>query len=256
MRKQATSTPTKTYRTAAYLRVSTDEQAESGLGIDAQMTRCKAQATVKGWAEPTVYADEGISGTKDASKRPALQRLLQDARDGQIDAVTILSLDRLGRKTRLVLDLVEELTACGVVLISCKESLDTESATGKFVLSLFASLAQLERDLIAERTTAALQELSKRGVVGGQLPYGYVRTESGPVVDVEQAKVVRFIFNARKRGDSLREIAGKLNERGVVGPRGGKWWATSVREVLENGAAYRGQRRGLSEVRWPVILAA
>ena len=141
------------------------------------------------------------------------------------------------------------------MLISCKESLDTESATGKFVLSLFASLAQLERDLIAERTTAALQELSKRGVVGGKMPYGYVRTADGPTVDAEAAKTVRFIFNARKRGDSLRDIANKLNDRGVVGPRGGIWHHTSVREVLENGPAYRGQWRGLSEVRWPVILA-
>src|SRR5690348_1039411 len=128
-RKQAKSGPTKTYRVAAYVRVSTDEQAASGLGIQSQVERCQAMATVKGWPIPTLYADEGISGTKDATQRPGLMRLLTDACDGQIDAVIILSLDRLGRKTRLVLDLVEELADNGVALISCKESLDTESAT-------------------------------------------------------------------------------------------------------------------------------
>jgi len=256
-RKQPVPGQQKAYRTAAYLRVSTDEQAESGLGIDNQKSRTQAMATVKGWAQPELYVDEGVSGTKDASRRPELQRLLTDVRSGQVDAVIILSLDRLGRKTRMVLDLVEELTAHGVALVSCKESLDTTSPQGQFVLTMFAALAQLERDLIAERTRGALHEKSKRdGEAGGKLPYGYIRTESGPTVDADQAKVVRFIFNARKRGDSLREIAAKLNERSVVGPRGGKWWATSVREVLENGPAYRGQRRGLSDVRWPTILAA
>src|SRR5579884_4265027 len=211
--KSAAQKSLPSLRVACYLRVSTEDQAESGLGIAAQRTRCYAMAEVKGWPRPIPYSDEGISGTKEVSGRPSLRRLLEDVHAGNIDAVIILSLDRLGRKTRLVLDLVEELTGYGVVLISCKESLDTESATGKFVLSLFASLAQLERDLISERTTAALQELSKRGVVGGKMPYGYIRTSEGPTVDAEAAKVVRFIFNARKRGESLRDIATKLNDR-------------------------------------------
>jgi DNA invertase Pin-like site-specific DNA recombinase len=193
---------------------------------------------MKVWAEPVVYAAEGVSGTKNATKGTALQRLLPDARDGLIYAVIILSLDRLGRKTRLVLDLVEERTACSaVVLVSCKEALDTEMATGKFALTMFASLAQLERDVIAERTTTALQDLSKRGVVGGKLPYGHVRTPDGPVVDAEQAIAARYIFGCRKRGDSLRVIADKANARDVVGPCGGRCWATSVREVLANGLA-------------------
>src|SRR5260221_5046929 len=258
MRKQPVPGQQKAYRTAAYLRVSTDEQKDSGLGIDNQTTRCNAQATVKGWSEPTVYADEGISGTKDATKRPALQRLLQDAHAGKVDAVIILSLDRLGRKTRLVLDLVEELTACGVVLVSCKESLDTDSATGKFVLSLFASLAQLERDLIAERTKAALGEKSKRdGEAGGRLPHGYLRTDAGLLVDAEAARTVRYIFGCKRRGDSMRSIAEKLNQQGIPSPRGGsKWFHTSIKEILDNRSAYVGGKRGESDVRWPVILVA
>lgn len=255
MRKRASSAPLTTYRTAAYLRVSTDEQAESGLGIGAQAARCAAMATAKGWSEPSIYADEGVSGTKPAAKRPALHRLLADVQAGQIDAVIILSLDRLGRKTRLVLDLVDELTHAGVALVSCKESLDTTSPQGQFVLTLFAALAQLERDLIAERTKAALSEHSRRdGEAGGKLPYGYVRTPDGIAIETDAAPYVRFIFNARKRGDSLRTIAEKLNARGIPGPRGGQWHHTSVREVLANRAAYTGHPRGLSTLRWPAIL--
>jgi DNA invertase Pin-like site-specific DNA recombinase len=113
-------------------------------------------ATVEGWNEPLVYCDAGISGTRDATRRPELQRLLSDVRSGTVAAVIILSLDRLGRETRLVLDLVEEFSRHGVALVSCKESLDTTSPQGQFVLTMFAALAQLERDLISERTKAAL----------------------------------------------------------------------------------------------------
>jgi len=88
------------WRVAAYLRVSTDEQAESGLGIDAQRTQVRAMAVVKGYPAPTEYVDNGISGTKDVDKRPALHALMEDVAAGNVDVVVIPSLDRLGRKTQ------------------------------------------------------------------------------------------------------------------------------------------------------------
>jgi site-specific DNA recombinase len=239
-------------RVGIYGRVSTEEQAKEGYGLDAQHTRCTAMMGAKGWANPVYYVDEGISGTKDASKRPALARLLADVRSGQVDAVIVLSLDRLGRKTRLVLDLVDELTRYGVALISCKESLDTATPQGQFVLTLFAALAQLERDLISERTAAALAE---RGAIdgekGGRLPYGYVRSAEGILVDGDAAAAVQQIFRLRGEGKSLRAIAAEMQ---CPSPRGGKWHPSSVSEILLNEAAYRGGRRGESAVRWQVIL--
>jgi DNA invertase Pin-like site-specific DNA recombinase len=122
---------------------------------------------------------------------------------------------------------------------------------------MFAALAELERGLISERTKAALAELNRRGGrTAGRLPYGYQYAGESVVVYAEAAKVVRYIFGRKKRGDSLRTIAEKLNGKCIVGPRGGKWHHTSVREVLENGPAYRGGKRGKSEVRWPLVLAA
>lgn len=242
-------------RVAAYLRVSTDEQARSGLGLGAQQARCIAMATVKGWPAPALYADEGISGTKETRKRPQLARLMADVAAGEIQAVIILDLSRLARKTRLVLDLVEEMTRRGVSLVSCKESLDTTTPQGQFVLTMFAALAQLERDLIAERTRAALAEHGRRdGEKGGRLPYGYVRAERGIGIDRHAAAVVRDIFDWRAQGLSLRKIAERCNYRHGVSPRGGTWQHTSIKEILENEAAYCGGSRGESAVRWPVIL--
>ncbi len=242
-------------RVAAYVRVSTDEQAESGLGLGDQRRRAQAMAEVKGWPAPAVYVDEGISGTKDPADRPALATLLADIHAGQVNAVIVLSLDRLGRQVRMVLDLVEVFRRAKVELVSCKESLDTATPQGKFVLVMFAALAELERDLISERTIAALAELGRTtGERGGKLPYGYVRTADGVQVDPTAREVVRRIFDWRRRGGTLRAIACRLQEMEVPAPRGGTWSHTSVAQILANRAAYLGGLRADSPVRWPAIL--
>jgi site-specific DNA recombinase len=260
MKQNGAVQPPEIARVAAYLRVSTDEQRDSGLGIAAQRSRVRGMAAAKGWPEPVEYADEGVSGTKEPRDRPALANLLADAKAGKLDAVIVLSLDRLGRKARIVLDLAEQLDSAGVKLISCKESLDTSTATGAFVLTMFAALAQLERDLIAERTTAALTELGTRtGDNGGRIPFGYIRAttaKSDPcaTVDSGAAAIVRRIFDLHRRGHSLREISTKLQAAGLTPPRGGQWCHTSVASILANRTLYRGGQRGASANRWPVIL--
>jgi site-specific DNA recombinase len=238
---------------AAYVRVSTEEQARSGLGLDAQKARCIAMATVKGWPDPIIYADEGVSGTKHS--RPQLDRLLADIEAGQIDAVIILALDRLGRNTRLTLDLVARISK-HAVLVSCKEAFDTATPQGQFAIALFAALAQLERDMIGERTSAALQERSRRDGNVGRLPYGYVRFGHGVAIDAAAAATVRRIFRLHREGQTLRAIARDLNQRSQPAPRsGGRWHHSSVCEILSNEATYRGGTRGASALRWPAILS-
>jgi site-specific DNA recombinase len=233
---------------AAYIRVSTEDQAESGLGMDSQRTRCKAMAQVKGWPEPTFYVDDGISGTKPVSKRPGLKQLVEDIMDDKIQAVIVLSLDRLGRTARIIINLVEDLRIHNVALVSCKESFDTSTPQGQLMLGIFAVLAQFERDLISQRTTDALTERGKRdGDKGGRLPYGYKRTEKGIIVIKEEAKMVRRIFKLHKQKQSLRDIAKAVSTDK-------QWQHSSIAEILRNEDAYKGSKRGESDVRWPAIL--
>ena len=103
-----TQLPLPTPKAAIYLRVSTDEQV-NGYGLYVQRTRCEAMAIVKGWEFAAVYSYEGLSGTLDAGRRPGLAALLAAACSGEVQAVIVLSLDRLARKTLLVLDLVDRL---------------------------------------------------------------------------------------------------------------------------------------------------
>lgn len=92
---------------AIYLRVSTQEQADSGLGLAAQQARCLAMADAKGWPIPVIYADEGVSGTRGREKRPRLDLLMQAVEAGTINAVIVLDLTRLARRTQPVLSLID-----------------------------------------------------------------------------------------------------------------------------------------------------
>lgn len=242
-------------RAAIYLRVSTEEQARSGLGIEAQRDRTTAAVHVRDWHMADEYADEGISGAKDEKKRPGLARLLADCEAGKIDAVVFLDLSRLGRRTLLILDLVDRLAKMGVQLVSCKENLDTSTAMGKAMLGFIAVLAQMERDLASERTRAALAEAGKRtGDKGGGVPYGYRRVNGIIHVEEHEAVVVRQIFLWRMNGASMREIAFCLQDRGIAPGGGAKWHHSAIQCILSNEAAYRGGNRDKSEARWPVIL--
>ena len=240
---------------AAYLRVSTDMQARSGLGRDAQLAKVEAMATVKGWPAPRLYVDDGLSGAKETRDRPELARMMAAAAAGEVDAIIINSIDRLARKARLTLELAEEMTRYGVTLVSCKESIDTATPAGQMILAVLAAMAQFERDLTSERTIAALAEHSRRdGESGGRLPYGYVRLEDGVQVDRDQARVVRRIFTWRAEHLTLRAIAKRLNDRKYASPQGKHWYHSSVAAVLANVDYYRGGLRGASVLRWQVIL--
>ena len=252
-----TQAPLPISRAAIYVRVSTEDQARDGYGLDVQRARCRAMAEAKGWAVVAEYADEGISGTLDAAGRPGLAALLAAARTGEVDAVVVLALDRLARKTRLVLETVDALAAARVALVSVKESLDTDTPQGRFVLTMFAALAELERGVIIERTTAGRNERGKRdGERGGRLPLGYKRIGEGLIeVDPQAAPIVRRIFARRADGWTLQRIADGLNADAIPNPQGGRRWEpATVRAVLLNAPAYQGGPRSDSATRWPAIL--
>src|SRR5262249_38869476 len=136
------------------------------------------------------------------------------------------------------------------------ESVDTTAPTGKFVLTMFAALAQLDRDNIVKRTTDGRDARGRRdGEKGGNVPLGYVRKDDGIGVQPAAAALVRRIFLMRSQPASLGGIAAVLNAEAVPPPRAGRhWYPSTVRELLTHEDAYRGGKRGESEARWPQIL--
>lgn len=143
-------------------------------------------------------------------KRPGIQEFLARAAAGELGAVIVLRLDRLSRRTRNLLDLVERLETAGVALHSIHERLDTASAVGRFVLRTLASLAEMERDLIVERTREALRHKVRAGEWVGRVPLGY-RLDGGRLIaDPEGQAFLQRARRLRRRGWSVRSIAARL----------------------------------------------
>jgi site-specific DNA recombinase len=236
-------------RIAAYIRVSTEDQAESGLGLEAQRSQVLAMAQVKNWDTPVIYEDAGVTGTKDITTRPKGAELVEAIQAGEVDALIIPALDRVARRAIWILSFADLCREYDVSLVSCKESLDTSTPTGMFVLNIMAAVAQLERDTISSRTKAALAVRGQKdGEKGGKLPYGYIRTLDGIAIDEEAAQIVKRIFALHRRGRTLRDIAAQVSSEKKV------WRHSSIAEILKNKDVYKGGRRGASDVRWPAII--
>lgn len=222
-----------------YVRVSTEGQAREGVSLATQRERIEAYAKAKGLELVEILVDEGHSGK--TMDRPALQTLLERCRAGGVGHVIVWKLDRLTRRTRHLLNLVEEVFLAGKIeLHSVSESLDTSTPHGRFVLTLFGGLAQMERELIGERTRAALAHKREHGQPTSHAPLGYRsngRRNHMLAIPGELAVVGR-ILDLWRAGTSYRAIAAKLNQDGVPTKRGARWHANTVRKVVTRRAWY------------------
>jgi DNA invertase Pin-like site-specific DNA recombinase len=216
-----------------YTRVSSVEQLSEGVSLDAQHARIVA------WAEATdvnlldVVQDGAVSGTKALDEREGgcrISRLLEQRRP-EADAVVVTRLDRLGRNAAETLGHLRTFAAGRVGLVSITERLDLTTPAGRAMASMSAVFAELERDLIAQRTGEALGRLRDEGKVYGAVPYGWVRDGDRLLPDTDEQRVRHEILELRHSRCSFREIAGWLNGEGIPAKRGGEWSAMSVRSV-------------------------
>lgn len=220
----------------SYLRVSTDKQGRSGLGLEAQRSAVESYLNGGRWTLVAEYV-EAESGKR--SDRPKLAKALAHAK--AIGATLVFA--KLDRLTRNV-DLLRSLVASDVDLVFCDLPHVPPGAMGRFLLTQMASVAELEAGLISERTKAALAAAKARGVKLGN-PNG-ARALRGKQVGNKQA-VAAVKTNADRRAANLRSIvddlqshgvtsvraiAAELNDRGVLTPRGGAWHPTSTARLL------------------------
>lgn len=208
-------------RALGYLRVSTDEQASSGLGLDAQRAAIEAEAARRGWALELVE-DAGYSA-KDL-RRPGIASALARLADGEAEVLVVAKLDRLSRSLIDFAGLMERTRREGWALVALDLGVDTTTPAGELVVNIMAALALWERRIIGERTAAALRAKAARGARLG-----------APVV-LDQ-RVRERIVAEHGTGRSLTDIAEQLNAEGVPTARGGRrWWPSTVRAVLRSSA--------------------
>ena len=204
-----------------YVRCSTQEQADSGLGLEAQAERIRAYCTMRNLDLLDIITDAGVSGGKPLASREGGQRLLGLIRERKADAVVMLKLDRMFRNAGDCLTTVETWEKAGVALHIVDlggNAIDTTSAAGRFMLVVLAGAAEMERNLTRERTRSAMAVLRANGRrVSGRIPYGFDLDADGTTLvpnDAEQA-VIQDIQAMRADGATLRRIAETLRERGV-----------------------------------------
>ena len=217
-----------------YIRVSTDQQADEGVSLAAQRAKIETWCKANDYELVGIEVDAGISG-KSMDKRPGLQAALANVKKGM--ALVVYSLSRLARSTRDTLTISERLEKANADLVSISEKIDTTGAAGKMMFRMLAVLAEFERDVISERTTAALAHKKAKGEKYAPIPFGFKEIE-GRLVQVEsEALVVANILKQRQAGRTLVEIADYLNGKEIAGKRGGKWHASTVRYLIQRQAA-------------------
>jgi len=174
---------------AIYARVSTQDQS-----TESQLLDLRQYATSRGWSVFKEYTDNGVSGTKD--NRPALNQLMDDAKKRRFDAVLVWRFDRMARSTKHLILALEEFRNLGVDFVSYQENIDTSSPLGSAIFTIISAVAQLERDIIAERVKMGLRRARENGKRLGR--------PQGTALDIEAAS------RLRREGMGLRQIAEKL----------------------------------------------
>jgi DNA invertase Pin-like site-specific DNA recombinase len=212
-----------------YVRVSTNKQGKSGLGIEAQKHALERFAAAEGFELGRVYVEvETGKGSDAIDRRPQLAAALKEARR-QRCSIAVAKLDRLSRDVHFISGLMVHRVPFLVA--------DLGPDVDPFILHLFAALAQKERALISKRTTEALAAAKARGVTLGNPKIDEAREKALAEIvdraDQRAANVIPIMRQIQRSGaTSLRQIAETLNARGINAPRGGQWHATSVRNVM------------------------
>jgi DNA invertase Pin-like site-specific DNA recombinase len=204
-----------------YLRVSTQEQADSGLGLESQRAAIEAECTRRGWTLETVYQDAGASG-KSLKGRPGLAEGLEQLRTGLATGIIVAKLDRLSRSLLDFARLMATAQKEGWNLVALDLGIDLSTPAGEFMAGVMASAAQWERRIISQRTKDALAVKKSQGA----------RLGTPPAIT---SRVGGYIERRRRRGATLQAICDGLNKTGVPTPRGGQIWRPSSLQAFTRG---------------------
>lgn len=224
---------------AIYARVSTEEQAETGYSIDAQLDTLRGYCKSNHRIVVGEYVDAGVSG-KSTAGRKELQRLLRDAELRTFDEVVVWKISRMARNTLDLLNIVECLGKYDIHFRSFSENFETETPMGRFALQMMGAVSELERNQIVDNVKLGLKQRARSGKWNGGIMLGYesVAADDGKekalAVVPKEAALVRKIFELYASGRGLKSIANQLNHEGHKTKRGGAFSAVAIGDILRN----------------------
>ncbi|MCK8818133.1 recombinase family protein [Natroniella sulfidigena] len=221
-----------------YIRVSTSQQSKEGVSLKDQKDKITQYCSFKNIELVDIIADEGVSAGIPLDEREGGQELVKRVKEDNINTVVAVKLDRLFRDAVDCLCTTKKWDEKGIALHLLDlggSTLDTSTAMGRMFLTMSAGFAEMERNLIKERTSNALQYKKKKREVYSPTPTGYKRKGNQLQENKEELKAVKLIKQLRKEGLSYRKIANKLNDLGVPTKRKGKkWYAATVSYIFKN----------------------
>jgi len=220
-------------RVIAYLRVSSDQQVKTGYGLSGQRTACEEFAQRRGWTISDWYMDEGISGKYGLHKRPGLDAALKSLKRG--DVLLSIGRDRIARSVELLIEI-------GKIIKKKKACIITCDGTGELEMNASNWLAVIMRDVVSEyermncgeRTHRALMDKKSKGLVYGEIPYGWRKAADGVHLEKDEyeQQIIAEVLKMNESGISIRDICPILNERGIKTKKGGTWGKTNLWYIM------------------------
>lgn len=214
-----------------YLRVSTKDQAKEGFSLPEQKERLEALCKFKGYKIYDYYTDAGISA-KTGNHRPEFDRLIDDAKNGKINTVIALKLDRLSRSIYDWENLLKTSEKYGFDLVCANDDINTTNANGKMVTRIMMSVSQNEIEKTSERTKVGMAGAIKKGHIPAVCPIGYKRVDKKLVPDPLTKDIVIRIFNLYFEGNSYSTIANIFNKEKVLDKT--DWRDVRILKILSN----------------------
>jgi site-specific DNA recombinase len=224
---------------ALYCRVSTDEQAREGLSLAEQQQRLTAYCQAMGWNEEIkLFIDDGFSAKN--LERPKLEKLLDAVRKREVSKVIVTKLDRMSRRLKDLLSLIDIFEEHKVSFTSIGEMFDTYTPSGRLTLHVLGAVAEFERERIRERVVENMHHAAKKGKWLTQHPYGYRLDGDSLKIYEPEAEVVRTIYTQYlENGLGFFTIAKKLNSEGIPSRHNKEWSLRAVKLLLQN-PVYKG----------------
>jgi len=203
-------TPVQTAKplAAIYVRVSTQDQAQHGFSLDAQEESLVNYAKALGYEIIKIYRDEGKSAKN--LNRPEMINLLKDAEERKFQAIFIYKLDRFSRSLKDLILTIDKLKEWGIDFVSLQDKIETASASGKLMFQIIGAFAEFERNIIGDRTKFGMERKAKEGGFITKAPRGYKLLNKDLIIDLEEAEIVKKIFEEFLNSNiSLTQLAKK-----------------------------------------------
>ncbi len=214
-----------------YIRVSSKVQI-NGYSMINQTNKIKDYCKYMGYDLVDVYEDNGISGMS-IDKRNGYKSMLDYLMHNDIDGIVVYSLSRLGRKMSDVIEFLDILKRNGKSFYSIKENLNNEDKIGSLIVNIMSSINEFEVENIRERIRDVKREKKSKGLVSGRLMYGYDDVNGRLVKNENEMKVISRVKGLRSRGYSWGKISNRLNNEGVKSKYGGKWYMSSLYNMMK-----------------------